>query len=121
MTKKTKQYLYSVLLIIVFAFFSVIKVSLIFQKGINDIILLYSIACFLFLLWLGGSIFPVKSFRLIYKLFQKPMSKSTTLDIMGTSVVSEKKAYETFLKMIKKLPYIYLAILILGIILLLLA
>lgn len=48
------------------------------------------------------------------------MSKSMTMDLMGASVVSEKKAYETYKKLIKILPYICFSILVIGIILLLL-
>ena len=118
MTKKTKQYLYSVLLIVAFISLSVINLHLIVKKGNNDMILLYSIACFFFVYWLFNLIFPIKFFRFNYKIFQKPMSKSMTMDLMGTHIASEKKAYETFKKVVEISPYIYLTILIIEIILL---
>ena len=120
MKKIKKQYLYSVLLIIAFAFFSTINVHLILKKGNNDMILLFSIACFFFVLWLCDVIFSDRLFGYIYKIFQKPMTKSRTMDFMGTNIVSEKKAYETFHTMIEFAPYIYVTILIIGIVLLVL-
>lgn len=120
MNKKTKQYLIFVLFIIGFAFLSVINVYLMLKKENGDLILFYSIACFFFAFWLLDLIFSDKFFSFFYKTFQKPMSKSMTMDLMGASVVSEKKAYKTYKKLIKILPYICFSILIIGIILLLL-
>ena len=120
MKKQSKQYFTFVLLIITFTLLSAFNISLIIKKNGSDMILLYTISCFLFVLWFLGTLFKMKLLRLFYKVFQRPMSKSMTMDVMGISVVSEKKAYETFKKMIKTLPYIYLSILVIGILVLLL-
>ena len=92
MTKKSIQYLCSVLFIIVFIFLSVINLYLILENDNDDMILFYSIACFFFAFLLFDLIFCVKFFSFFHKIFQKHMSKSITMDLMGTSVASEKKS-----------------------------
>lgn len=118
MKKQSKQYFYSVLQIVVFVLLSVINVYFIVKKNNDDVILLYSIGCFFFAFWLCGLLFPVRFFNFIYKLFQKPMSRSMTMDMMGINVASEKRAYKTFQRMIRVSIYISLFALGIGIILL---
>lgn len=116
MKKKIKQYIYSVLLIIMFIALSIVNIYLIIDKESYDAVLLYSLACFWFIFWICGIIFKVKFLNLIYKVFKKPMSKSMTMDLMGVSVVPEDVAYKTFNKMLNVSPYIYLLFLLIGII-----
>ncbi len=118
MKKQAKRWLYSVLLIVAFALLSAINVCRMIQKNNSDLILLFAIACFFFAYWLCDLLFSVKFFKLHYKLFRKPMSKSMTMDIMGIEVASEKKAYQFYQKMIRVFPYISLAVLGMGILLL---
>ena len=120
MTQKAKHCLYSAFLIILFAVLSVVNIYLILQKNNIDMILLYAIACFFFVCWLLDLFFSLKLFRFIYRIFEKPMSKSMTMDTIEINVASENQAHTTFQKMIKISPCIYLSILIIGIIILLL-
>ena len=119
MSIKPKHIIYSIVKIIIFVVFSVINLLLIVQQSNSDMILLYSIACFFFLYWICGLLFPEKFFQIICKLFLKPMKKSLTMDILGIEVASEKKAYKTYKTMLKIFPYIAYAIIGINIVLLL--
>lgn len=121
MKKQVKKYVFSFFLIVTFVVVSVFNVYLIIDRNSSDMILLFAVACFFFSLWLLDFIFKRRVFRLLYKIFLKPMSRSMTMDTLGTSIVCEEEAYRTFKKMMKTLPSVYLTILIIGIVILLLS
>ena len=111
-----KNYLRVCLQIAIFVLLSSVNIYLIYIKKQYDYIILYACAATCFIWLLLDTFLPTKFIAFIYKIVEKPMSKSFTMDNLGLSVVSLQKAHQTSQKY---LPYFTLFFLIVGIVVLL--